>query len=48
MSRPTPSAHKSRNWPVHDAYDKALTAIVQGHRQSQIDDLLAWNYAVTM
>ncbi len=25
-----------------------LTAIVQGHKQSQIDDLLPWNYAVTV
>ena len=25
-----------------------LTAIVQGHRQSQIDGLLPWNYAVTV
>ena len=23
-----------------------LTAIVKGHKQSQIDDLLPWNYAV--
>lgn len=22
-----------------------LTAIVQGHKQTQIDELLAWNYA---
>ncbi len=28
------------------AYLKAtLTAIVSGHKQSQIDDLLPWNYA---
>jgi hypothetical protein len=26
----------------------ALTAIVKGHKQSQIDDLLPWNYAVTV
>ena len=25
-----------------------LTAIVQGHKQSQIDALLPWNYAVTV
>ena len=25
-----------------------LTAIVTGHKQSQIDDLLPWNYAVTV
>lgn len=25
-----------------------LTAIVQGHKQSQIDDLLPWNYAATV
>jgi hypothetical protein len=25
-----------------------LTAIVQGHKQSQIDHLLPWNYAVTV
>jgi transposase len=25
-----------------------LTAIVKGHKQSQIDDLLPWNYAVTV
>lgn len=25
-----------------------LTAIVQGHRQSQIDELFPWNYAVTV
>jgi hypothetical protein len=25
-----------------------LTAIVQGHKQSQIDDLLPWNYPVTV
>ena len=25
-----------------------LTAIVQGHKQSQIDDLLPWNHAVTV
>lgn len=24
-----------------------ITAIVQGHKQSQIDDLLPWNYAPT-
>jgi len=26
----------------------ALTAIVKGHKQSHIDDLLPWNYAVTV
>lgn len=25
-----------------------LTAIVQGHKQSQIDELLPWNYPVTV
>jgi transposase len=25
-----------------------LTAIVQGHKQTKIDDLLPWNYAVTV
>ena len=25
-----------------------LTSIVNGHKQSQIDDLLPWNYAVTV
>ncbi|MBD9529866.1 transposase domain-containing protein, partial [Paracoccus sp. PAR01] len=25
-----------------------LTAIVKGHRQSKIQDLLPWNYAVTV
>ena len=25
-----------------------LTAIVEGHKQSQIDDLLPWNYPVTV
>ena len=25
-----------------------LTVIVQGHKQSQIDELLPWNYAVTV
>lgn len=25
-----------------------LTAVAQGHRQSQIDDLLPWNYAITV
>jgi len=26
----------------------ALTAIVKGHKQSHINDLLPWNYAVTV
>jgi transposase len=25
-----------------------LTAIVKGHKQNQIDDLLPWNYALTV
>ena len=30
----------------HAWLSATLTAIVQGHKQSQIDDLLPWNYAV--
>lgn len=30
----------------HAWLSAALTAIVQGHKQSQIDDLLPWNYPV--
>ena len=32
----------------HAWLSATLTAIVQGHRQSQIDGLLPWNYAVTV
>ena len=32
----------------HAWLSATLTAIVQGHKQSQIDDLLPWNYAVTV
>lgn len=32
----------------HAWMSAALTAIVQGHKQSQIDYLLPWNYAVTV
>ena len=32
----------------HAWLSATLTAIVQIHRQGQIDDLLPWNYAVTV
>jgi transposase len=32
----------------HAWLSATLTAIVQGHKQCQIDDLLPWNYAVTV
>jgi hypothetical protein len=32
----------------HAWLSATLTAIVQGHKQSQIDDLLPWNYAGTV
>jgi hypothetical protein len=32
----------------HAWLSATLTAIVQGHKQSQIHDLLPWNYAVTV
>ncbi len=32
----------------HGWLSASLIAIVQGHRQSQIDDLLPWNYDVTV
>lgn len=32
----------------HAWLSAALTAIVQGHKQSQIDELVPWSYAVTM
>ena len=32
----------------HAWLSATLTAIVEGHEQSQIDDLLPWNYAVTV
>ena len=32
----------------HAWLSATLTAIVKGHKQSQIDDLLPWNYAVTV
>jgi hypothetical protein len=32
----------------HAWLSAALTAIVQGYKQSQIDDLLPWNYPVTV
>jgi len=32
----------------HEWLSATLTAIVKGHKQSQIDDLLPWNYAVTV
>jgi len=30
----------------HARLENTLTAIVNGHKQSQIDDLLPWNYAI--
>ena len=37
------------NGVVSQAWRSAtLAAIVKGHKQSQIDDLLPWNYAVTV
>jgi hypothetical protein len=33
---------------LHAWLANTLTAIVHGHKQSQIDDLLPWNYAVTV
>lgn len=32
----------------HAWLSATLTEIVQGHKQSQIDDLLPWNYALTV
>ena len=32
----------------HAWLSAALTAIVQGYKQSQIDDLLPWNYPITV
>lgn len=32
----------------HAWLSATLTSIVQGHTQSQIDDLLLWNYAITV
>ena len=32
----------------HAWMSATLTAIVQGHKQSQIDDLIPWNYTVTV
>lgn len=32
----------------HAWLSATLTAIVQGHKQSQIDDLLPWNYTITV
>ena len=32
----------------HAWLSATLTAIVKGHRQRQIDDLLRWNYAITV
>ena len=32
----------------HAWLSATLTAIVQGHKQTRIDDLLPWNYAVTV
>lgn len=32
----------------HAWLSATLTAIVQGHKQSQIDELLPWNYPVTV
>ena len=32
----------------HAWLSATLTAIVQGHKQSQIDDLIPWNYTVTV
>ncbi|WP_189658373.1 transposase domain-containing protein, partial [Pseudodonghicola xiamenensis] len=32
----------------HAWLSATLTAIVQGHKQSRINDLLPWNYAATV
>ncbi|MFJ1293565.1 transposase domain-containing protein, partial [Paracoccus yeei] len=32
----------------HAWLSATLTAIVQGHKQRRIDDLLPWNYAITV
>ena len=32
----------------HAWLTRTLTCIVNGHKQSQIDDLLPWNYAATV
>lgn len=41
--RPEPIAGDPHAW-----LSATLTAIVKGHKQSQIDDLLPWNYAATV
>jgi transposase len=32
----------------HAQFTRTLTAIVSGHKQSQVDDLLPWNYAANV
>jgi transposase len=39
---------KLNNIEPHSYLTKTLTAIVGGHKQSRIDDLLPWNYAATV
>jgi len=39
---------KMNNLDPHAWLSATLTAIVQGHKQSHINDLLPWNYAVTV
>jgi hypothetical protein len=40
--------YKMNGVDPHAWLTATLTAIVQAHRQNQIDDLLPWNYVVTV
>ncbi len=46
--RPIALNRKMNGVDTHARLSAALTVIVKGHKQGQIDDLLSWNYTVTV
>ena len=48
MAKPENSSIRRSSSQEAEQLSATLTAIVQGHKQSQIDEQLRWKYAVTV